>query len=148
MNLNEILTGGTLSALALLTLIQIAPIKINPWSAIAKAIGRAINGEVKESVDGLRRDVTALQTQQAADREDRERDRADTRRIRILRFSDEMRQGTIRHSEESFNQTLSDIDEYERYCDTHPGYLNTKAETAIKRIKKQYAECVEKNSFL
>ena len=33
---------------ALLTLVQIAPIKVNPWTAIGKAIGRAINGDVIE----------------------------------------------------------------------------------------------------
>ena len=38
----EIATGGGI-LLAVLTVIQIAPIKINPWSALAKAIGRAIN---------------------------------------------------------------------------------------------------------
>ena len=46
MTVAEILLAGGGGVLLLLTLIQITPIKINPWSAIAKAIGRAINGEV------------------------------------------------------------------------------------------------------
>lgn len=145
--LNEILAGGTLSVIVLLTIIQIAPIKINPWSAIAKAIGRAINGEVKESVDELSKEVTALKAEQRSEIEDRAKDMADTRRIRVLRFADEMRRN-MRHSEESFNQTLEDIDEYERYCSNHPNYANTKMVTAIKRVKDAYAKCVEENSFL
>ena len=52
----EIATGGGI-LLAVLTVIQIAPIKINPWSALAKAIGRAINGEVIAKVDQLERDL-------------------------------------------------------------------------------------------
>ena len=44
MTLEEILLGGGLGTVALLTLIQIAPVKVDPWSAIAKALGRAING--------------------------------------------------------------------------------------------------------
>ena len=48
--LDEILLGGGLGAVALLTLIQIAPVKVDPWSAIAKALGRAINGEVLKEV--------------------------------------------------------------------------------------------------
>ena len=32
--------------LILLTVIQIAPVKFDPWTAIARAIGRALNGEV------------------------------------------------------------------------------------------------------
>ena len=46
MSINELVAGGGGAVLVLLTLIQIAPIEINPWSAIAAAIGRAINREV------------------------------------------------------------------------------------------------------
>ena len=45
MTLKEILTGSGLGLLALLTLVQIAPIKVNPWSAIAKGIGKAFNAD-------------------------------------------------------------------------------------------------------
>ena len=37
MTLDELLLGGGLGLAAVLTLIQIAPVKIDPWSAIAKA---------------------------------------------------------------------------------------------------------------
>ena len=46
MNLEEILLGGGGAMLVAMTLIQISPIKLDPWSAIARAIGRAINKEV------------------------------------------------------------------------------------------------------
>ena len=36
----EVLTGGGIILVAM-TLIQIAPIKLDPWSAIARAVGRA-----------------------------------------------------------------------------------------------------------
>ena len=38
MNLQELLTGGGSLLLILMTLVQIAPVKINPWSWLAKAI--------------------------------------------------------------------------------------------------------------
>ena len=43
----EVLTGGGIILVAM-TLIQIAPIKLDPWSAVARAIGRAINKDVIE----------------------------------------------------------------------------------------------------
>lgn len=46
MSIQELLTGGGGLLVLALTVIQLAPIKVNPWSAIAKAIGRAINAEV------------------------------------------------------------------------------------------------------
>lgn len=49
MSLKEILLGGGGLLAVLLTLVEIAPIKINPWSALAKAIGRAINADVRRS---------------------------------------------------------------------------------------------------
>ena len=47
MSIKEILAGGG-GVLILMTLVQIAPIKVNPWSRIAGAIGRAINAEVSK----------------------------------------------------------------------------------------------------
>lgn len=55
MTLKEILFGGGSALFVLLTLLQLAPIKINPWSAIAKAFGRAINSEVLEKVGKARK---------------------------------------------------------------------------------------------
>ena len=46
MKLTEIIAAGGGLLAAVMTLLQIAPIKLNPWSWMAKAIGRAINGEV------------------------------------------------------------------------------------------------------
>lgn len=41
MTLKEILETGGGVLLIVLTLVQIAPIKVNPWSVIAAALGRA-----------------------------------------------------------------------------------------------------------
>ena len=43
MTLKEILETGGGVLLIVLTLVQIAPIKVNPWSVIAAALGRALN---------------------------------------------------------------------------------------------------------
>ena len=43
----EVLTGGGIILVAM-TLIPIAPSKLDPWSAVARAIGRAINKDVIE----------------------------------------------------------------------------------------------------
>ncbi len=48
MSIQEILTAGGGTMIVLLTLVQIAPIKLNPWSAIVKWIGHALNAEVLE----------------------------------------------------------------------------------------------------
>ena len=135
----EVLTGGGI-LLAVLTVIQIAPIKINPWSALAKAIGRAINGEVIAKVDQLERDLVGMK----ADQEERD---AINCRSRILHFGDETIHG-VRHTKEHFDQILRDITTYERYCDNHPKFENNTTVLTSQRIKNIYEDCLKTADFL
>lgn len=133
------LSGGGI-AIALMTIVQISPLKINPWSWLGKIIGRAINGEVIEKVETLSRDVKN-------NKEDDDEQWASLSRSHILRFGDELLHG-VSHSKEHFDQILLDISKYENYCASHKDYLNDVAHETIKRIKKTYQECLEKNTFL
>lgn len=135
----EIATGGGI-LLAVLTVIQIAPIKINPWSALAKAIGRAINGEVIAKVDQLERDLVEMKAAQE------ERDAINCR-SRILHFGDETIHG-VRHTKEHFDQILRDITTYERYCDDHPNFENNTTVLTSQRIKNIYEDCLKTADFL
>jgi len=128
MNLNEILANGGGILLVILTLVEIAPVKINPWSKIMKCIGRALDAEVLDKLN---------------------ESRADTARYRILRFDDEIRhKQTEKHTEEHFNQILVEIDEYERYCKNHPDYRNSRAVLAIENVRQVYSRCRSEHSFL
>lgn len=140
MSINELVAGGGGAVLVLLTLIQIAPIELNPWSAIAAATGRAINGEVITSVNELRNELQSLRYIS----DERE---AKAARIRILRFGDEIYQGTM-HSKEHFDQTLDDITDYEQYCATHPDFKNDMTAITVQTIKETYQKCLEKHNFL
>ncbi len=127
MSLLEFVAEGGGVLLALLTVIQIVPVKINPWSKIARSIGRAMNVEIMDK----------LNESEATDA-----------RYRIIRFDDEIRHRVVKHTEEHFNQIMSDIDEYERYCSTHPDYKNSKAVMAIENVRRTYEKCRKENSFL
>ena len=140
MDLKEILFGGGGAFLILCTMVQISPIRFNPWRWIAKRLGRAINGEVIEKVDNLEKEVTSL----ANICEERE---ATTCRTRIIRFGDEMYHSQ-KHSKEHFDQILADIKTYEDYCGTHPGYRNNIATATINRIRTVYEKCMEEKDFL
>lgn len=147
MSLNEILVNGGGALLIALTLVQIAPIKINPWSFLARTIGKAMNKDMMDKLEAVQTDVTNLKEKHDELRNRMDKDDADDCRTRILRFGDELRRG-VEHSEEFFNQILDDISDYERYCTEHPEYKNSKAVNAIAEIDKVYQRCMEKNSFL
>lgn len=138
--IKQILCHGGGLIILLMTIVQIAPIKINPWSWLGKVIGRAINGEVIEEVKSLKEDVK----QNKADDDEKW---VTLSRSHILRFGDELLHG-VGHSQEHFDQILLDISEYERYCDEHPNYKNGKAVATIKLIKKTHQKCLEENNFL
>ena len=140
MTLKELLTGGGSALFIMATLLQIAPIKINPWSFLAKKIGKALNGEVVEKVDNLERNVENLRTEC----EEREATKC---RARILRFGDEILHN-VKHSKEHFDQILLDITDYERYCNEHPNFKNNIAIATINRINCEYDKCAQNNGFL
>lgn len=68
-------------------------------------------------------------------------------RVRILHFRDEMLAGQ-NHTHDSFQQVLSDIDEYERYCDAFPEFKNNQTVATIEHIKHNYQERLERHDFL
>ena len=75
------------------------------------------------------------------------KEQADESRMYILRFGDEVK-GGVRHSEESWNAVLNNIDKYEQYCSDHENYANSKAVGTIAYLKQLYQERLEKNDFL
>jgi hypothetical protein len=147
MNMGEILewSGGTL--LLLMTFVQIAPIKVNPWSWLSKKIGRAINGEVLNEIADIKKEQRETQDKLEKHIQDGDERDASMHRQRILRFNIELMRGED-FTHECFNDMLLDIDEYERFCETHPGYKNNRAVMAIANIKRVYQDHEENGGFL
>lgn len=126
--------AGVIAALSIF--IEITPVKINPISALLRWVGKHINKELMDKVNRLEAKVGALEKSDVIDC-----------RVRILTFADEIRRG-VRHSEETFDQVLSDIDTYERYCTEHPDFMNNKTVAAKAKILDVYSECMDNNDFL
>lgn len=121
-------------------IIQIAPIKINPYTWIAKKIGRAVNAEVIEKVNAIDKRLNEHI-------KDGELLTVRNTRQRILRFDAECCKGE-KHTLEQYNEILDDIDTYEKYCETHKDYKNNKAVSAMKTIKGCYEQDKLNNNFL
>lgn len=127
--------------------IQISPIRLNPWSSIARAIGRAINKDVIDKVEKLESEVTEIR-KAGEKRENEEGNRnAKAVRLRILRFGDEVRHQQ-RHSKEHWDDMMQDITEYNSYCGSHPDFKNQKAQSTIKLLVTEYERCLADNDFL
>ena len=130
----------TIVLLGGITLFEVAPIKINPWSWLLKKVGGAFNREVLERLKKLEAKVDAIEAA------DGERDAVNAR-VRILRFGDEVLHG-VEHSKEHFDQTLQDITHYNEYCKAHPAFQNEMTVLTAQQIKRAYMNRWEKHDFL
>ena len=135
------LLGSSCGVLFVISIfIRIPKLEINIWSFLGRKIGNAINHDVMIKLDNLE---TKLDNhiQENTIKE------VNLSRIRILRFNDELLHKE-KHSREHFVEILTDIDDYEHYCNSHPDYPNNRAVLAIENIKRIYAECLQNDDFL
>lgn len=130
--------GGIIAVgtVVVMSLVEISPIKINPWSWI----GKVLNKDILHKLEKVEKDVAEVKREVGESS-------AVTSRYRILRFDDEILHD-IKHSKEHFDQILLDIDVYEKFCEEHPDFKNNLAVMAIKHIKEIYSNCSRENSFL
>lgn len=138
---------GSVLLIGVTGLIQISPIKIDPWSKLARAIGRAINKDVIDKVNKLEADVAEIK--EIGDSRDAKEDERHAKTLRrdILRFGDEIRH-TPGHSKERFDDILLEITEYEAYCNSHPEFKNRMTTSTVKLIISVYEKSLEDDSFL
>lgn len=133
-----------------LSLIQISPLKLDPWAWIGNAFNKDVLAKiatlekriekVEEGVDLANNKVDQYSAQ-------REEDKVVATRRRILNFNDELIWEKP-HSKETFDQVLRDITYYESYCDSHRGFCNSQANAAIRNINRTYDKCCEDHSFI
>lgn len=144
---SEVVTLGVGILLVLSTLVEMSKIKVNPWSTLAKWIGKKVNAEVLNELAHVKTEQSEMK--ETLDRHiviDDERN-ADLHRAFILRFHMERLRG-IKHTEEEYHEVLYSIDYYEKYCREHPDYPNNRAVLAIEYIKEDYKERMKKRDFL
>ena len=135
----NITAGIALLCAALATIIQVSPIKLDPWTWLGRWIGRAINGEVMEEVKQLKQDLQNM-------KETEDERNAKAARSRVLRFGDELTHD-VHHSKEHCDDVLRDITDYKNYCDTHPNFENDQMHETAEYVKATYRECLKNHSF-
>ncbi len=122
-----------------ITLIQVTPIKLNPWSAIAKAFRKLLMGTIESKLSAIEATVSKLESRM-------QEEGALQARTHILRFADELYDGK-HHSKEYFDDILEDIDKYEKYCEAHKEFKNNKTVMSISLIKSTYRVLIEEHKF-
>ena len=107
MGLNEVLSklnAGCITAgiVVFLSLIQISPLKLNPWDKLLGWFGKKLNGGLESEIKNLQKQVRELWI--------------NNHRQSILTFARECR-ADIDHSAEEWSHILNLCEEYENYTE-------------------------------
>ena len=122
-----------------LTLLQISPIKINPWTAILNWLGKQINKEVLDKIDLVEKRLD----EHIQDSED---NTLKARRVAILDFSSSIIRG-VNYHREKFDFMINECDSYEKYCADNK-IKNGVADASIAEIRRIYQEHLRNADFL
>lgn len=157
MKLYEVLEGLSTNEgfwlVVILTIIQITPIKINPWSFVFKMfykficwLSRMSLGPVLNKMDEINTKVdTALSKIDTIEKET-EIKNANDWRWDILDFFNSARNGRP-HSKEEWDHVIDQIKKYERHVKIH-GIDNGVLEEASAWLRKEYQRHIDENDFL
>ena len=113
MNIYEIfmqMTAGEVAGWALIlliilfSLVQISPVKLNPWDTIFGWFGKKINGNTQEQLKQLQKQVQDMWVA--------------SHRQTVLTFAREARAG-VNHSQDEWSNVLNIIAEYEEFVIAH-----------------------------
>ena len=99
----ETITNPAVLLFGTITIVEVVPIKLNPW----RWIGRAINGELLKKLEKVEQDVATI-------KKDQEEDNAENMRSRILSFAASCRRHE-HHDAEEWNNIIAAIKKYETY---------------------------------
>lgn len=150
MSLHEILnffdvpevTGVTTSIITIViiftTLIQISPLKLNPWDFCLGWIGDRLNSHIIKKVDALDTKLTEhiVESRDSSVKQKRER---------ILNFVEEGMSGR-RYTKETFEFMIRECDDYETYIKKND-IKNGVIEASITEIRRRYLDHVHNADF-
>lgn len=126
--------------------IEIAPVKLNPWSSLFKWIGRQINCDVhqeiqilKDKIDYNQKSIDDLYT-------DMDIQAMETYRWTILRFANDIRINTPK-SKDEFMHIFDINNKYHHLIDKH-NFNNGLIDTEMSLITKRYEMHCINNDFL
>lgn len=136
---NELISGIGITVVALLSVVQVSPIKINPWSALLQWFGNEINKGIKADLKTIHQEIDTMR---------HEIDENETRRLRanILDFANSCR-NKRKHTKDEFENISRDYDDYMTIIKRR-NLKNGFVEAEYDYILEVFHHCQKTNNFL
>jgi len=144
--LKEFITNPGVIIFGTVTLIEITPIKINPWRGLLKWVGSVINAEDRANIEKINNKIDTMQKDMDKMKREREDDKAKEKRWHILDFINSCRHGRT-HTREEWNHTLTELAEYEKFTEDHD-IPNGVIDEGAKYLRELFQENNRNNNFL
>lgn len=134
---NGITYGGVITLLVIVSLlVQISPLKLDPWSWI----GDQLNKNIKKEISEMRTDVST--TEKKLDEHI-----AQSLRTKIINFQDDILQKGMLKTQAQWKEVQRACGEYEAYI-TANNLVNGDATEAIEFIHQEYQRCASTRNFM
>lgn len=101
------------------------------------------NGCYKEILDEIKK----LNQKIDAVNDELQEEKAVAARVRILGFMNSLLENH-KPTKDAYDQAMSDITRYERFCQEHPTFKNNQTATTISYLEKNYQERLANHDFL
>lgn len=126
--LKNLLSNPCFMLFGTITLIEVVPVKINPW----KWLGNLVFGDIRKDIADLRSELTETKVQNW--------------RWNVLDFANSCKNGR-RHTIDEWKHAISQLAEYETYIERNE-ITNGVFEEDAKYLREEYQEHCKKNDFL
>lgn len=123
---------ATVTLLGAITILQISPIKVDPWSLLAKVIKKWLVGDIIQRLNELSQSVSS--------------DRVANKRWFILDFANSCLQGR-RHTKEEWEHVIDEISWYDDFCRDND-IPNGRFEENAKYLRATYQKLLKEKDFL
>lgn len=127
-------------------LIQISPIKINPWTYLLTGVRKFMTKDLMAKVNQIETDMASLKTSIADANNEISNERVQRIRWNILDFTNSCRRGTI-HTKEEWDHCIDELEWYESYC-KDKGIINGVITQSAVWLRNRYKEHLDKDDFL
>ena len=134
--IREIVGSPWVILIGTFTVIQISPLKINPWSWLGRQIRQLIFGD---SISDLEKEIKNI-------KDDLLDEKVSSRRWQILNFSSTCMRGIL-HTKEEWDHCIADLEWYEAYCEKN-NIPNGVMKECAKYLRKRYQEHLQNKDFL
>lgn len=113
-------------------IVEVVPIKVNPWSRLFHWVGNVMLGEFKSEMLTFKRE--------------QEEKNANDMRWAIINFANSCRRGEL-HSKDAWRHVLNQISEYEEFTEKK-GIINGVVDAESEYLHQLYKERCTKNDFI